>query len=71
VSPKWRLCVFANAEEEEESNSSSNNTNTNTKDDERGGEFLGDSLKTQGSRRDKNKLLLLRLSEGVESGVKV
>jgi len=38
---------------------------------ERGGEFLGDSLKTQGSRRDKNKLLLLRLSEGVESGVKV
>ena len=33
VSPKWRLCVSANAEEEGESNAGNDNTNTNTKDD--------------------------------------
>lgn len=40
VSPKWRLCVSANAEEEGESNAGNDNTNTNTKDDgERRGIF--------------------------------
>jgi hypothetical protein len=35
---------------------------------ERGEEFLGNSF--LGSRRDKNKLVLLRSSESAESGVK-
>lgn len=40
VSPKWRLCVSANAEEEGESNAGNDNTNANTKDDgERRGIF--------------------------------
>ena len=33
VSPKWRLCVFANAEEEVGSKSSDDTTTTATKDD--------------------------------------
>ncbi|CAL6293062.1 unnamed protein product [Bathycoccus prasinos] len=40
VSPKWRLCVSANAEEDGESKSSNTTTNTTTKDDgERRGIF--------------------------------
>ena len=70
VSPKWRLCVFANAEEEVGSKSSDDTTTTTaTKDDGEKRRIFG-GIFSSWFWRDKNKLVLLRSSESAESGVK-